>query len=57
MPVIGDNIAAFIPLDSGSSDYNRLWMTNSLRGVFDFDVSVHCVIILFHGIVFILKKL
>jgi len=40
MPVIGDNIVAFIPLDSPCSDYNRVWMTNSLRGVFDFDINI-----------------
>ena len=32
LPVIGNNVVAFIPLDAGCSDYNRLWMTNSLRG-------------------------
>ena len=47
MPAIMDNIVAFIPLDSGFLDYNRLWMTNSLRGVFDFDINIHYVIILF----------
>ena len=31
---------AFIPLDAGCADYNRLWMTNSLRGVVDFDVNI-----------------
>ena len=40
MPILGDNITAFIPLDSGCSDYNHLWMTNTLRGVFDFDVHI-----------------
>ena len=40
IPVLGDNVVAFIPLDSGCSDYNRLWMTNSLRGVLDFDVHI-----------------
>jgi len=40
MPVLGQNIIAFIPLDAGCSDYNRLWMTNSLRGYFDFDVNI-----------------
>lgn len=40
MPVLGNNIVAFIPLDSGCSDYNRLWLTNSLRGYLDFDVVV-----------------
>ena len=39
-PVLGDNIIAFIPLDSGCSDYNRLWMTNSLRGYLDFDLNI-----------------
>ena len=40
MPVLGQNVIAFIPLDAGCSDYNRLWMTNSLRGYFDFDVII-----------------
>ena len=40
MPAIMDNIVALIPLDSGFLDYNRLWMTNSLRGVFDFDINI-----------------
>jgi acetylornithine deacetylase/succinyl-diaminopimelate desuccinylase-like protein len=40
IPVLGQNIIAFIPLDAGCSDYNRLWMTNSLRGYFDFDVNI-----------------
>ena len=40
MPLIGNNITAFIPLDSGCSDYNRLWMTNSLRGVVDFEIDI-----------------
>jgi hypothetical protein len=40
LPILGDNVVAFIPLDSGCADYNRLWMTNSLRGVLDFDVVI-----------------
>ena len=40
MPILGQNVIAFIPLDAGCSDYNRLWMTNSLRGYFDFDVII-----------------
>ena len=40
LPVLGNNIVAFIPLDAGCADYNRLWMTNSLRGVVDFDVNI-----------------
>ena len=40
LPVLGNNVIAFIPLDAGCSDYNRLWMTNSLRGVVDFDVNI-----------------
>ena len=40
MPVLGQNIVAFIPLDSGCSDYNRLWITNSLRGYMDFDINI-----------------
>ena len=38
--VLGNNIIAFIPLDSGCSDYNHLWMANSLRGGFNFDVYI-----------------
>jgi acetylornithine deacetylase/succinyl-diaminopimelate desuccinylase-like protein len=40
MPAIGNNVIAFIPLDSGCSDYGRLWITNSLRGVVDFDINI-----------------
>lgn len=40
IPSIGNNVIAFIPLDSGCSDYDRLWITNSLRGVVDFDVNI-----------------
>ena len=40
MPVLGNNIVAFIPLDSGCHDYNRLWITNSLRGYLDFDINI-----------------
>ena len=40
MPIIGENVIAFIPLDSGCSDYDRLWITNSLRGVVDFDINI-----------------
>ena len=40
LPIIGNNVIAFIPLDSGCSDYERLWITNSLRGVIDFVISV-----------------
>ena len=40
MPLLGDNVIAFIPLDSGCSDYGRLWLTNSLRGVVDFDIKI-----------------
>ena len=40
LPIIGDNVIAFIPLDSGCSDYERLWLTNSLRGVVDFDIKI-----------------
>ena len=40
IPIIGNNVIAFIPLDSGCSDYERLWITNSLRGVVDFDINI-----------------
>ena len=40
LPVIGNNVIAFIPLDSGCSDYDRLWITNSLRGFIDFDIYI-----------------
>ena len=40
IPSIGNNVTAFIPLDSGCSDYDRLWITNSLRGVVDFDINI-----------------
>ena len=40
MPVLGQNIVAFIPLDSGCSDYNRMWIANSLRGFCDFDINI-----------------
>ena len=40
LPIIGNNLIAFIPLDSGCSDYERLWITNSLRGVVDFDLYI-----------------
>ena len=40
LPVLGNNIIAFIPLDTGCSDYNRLWIRNSLRGFFEFDINI-----------------
>ena len=40
MPVLGNNIIVFIPLDSGCSDYNHLWITNSLRGFCDFEINI-----------------
>ena len=40
LPVLGKNIIAFIPLDTGCSDYNRLWIRNSLRGFFEFDINI-----------------
>lgn len=40
MPIIGNNVTAFIPLDSGCADYDRLWITNSLRGFCDFEVNI-----------------
>ena len=40
MPIIGNNIIAFIPLDSGGSDYDRLWITNSLRGVLNLYLKI-----------------
>ena len=40
LPILGENVIAFIPLDSGSSDYNRLWITNSLRGFAEFNLNI-----------------
>ena len=40
MPALGDNIISFIPLDSFCSDYEHLWVTNSLRGVLDFHINI-----------------
>ena len=40
LPILGDNVIAFIPLDSGCSDYNRLWVTNSLRGYGDLELNI-----------------
>ena len=40
IPILGDNVVAFIPLDSGCPDYDRLWMANSLRGIVDIDVNI-----------------
>ena len=40
LPVLGENVIAFIPLDSGCSDYNRIWITNSLRGFCEFDIKI-----------------
>lgn len=40
MPILGDNIIAFLPLDAACSDYDRLWITNSLRGILDFEINV-----------------
>ena len=34
---------AIICLDSVISDYKRIWMTNSLRGIFVFDLTVKCL--------------
>ena len=39
-PSLGKNVIAFIPLDSGCSDYKRLWITNSLRGVMGFYLNI-----------------
>ena len=40
MPIIGNNVIAFIPLDAACSDYDRLWMTNSLRGIVDYHINI-----------------
>ena len=40
MPILGDNIIAFLPLDAACSDYDNLWITNSLRGILDFEINV-----------------
>ena len=40
IPIIGDNLIAFLPLDAACSDYNRLWITNSLRGILDFEINI-----------------
>ena len=40
IPVLGQNIVAFIPLDSFCSDYKHLWITNSLRGNVDFKINI-----------------
>ena len=38
--ILGKNIIAFIPLDSFCSDYEHLWITNSLRGIIDFNINI-----------------
>ena len=38
--VLGQNVVAFIPLDSGCSTYDRMWLTSSLRGCIDFNINV-----------------
>ena len=40
MPLIGNNVIAFLPIDAACSDYERLWMTNSIRGVLDFEINI-----------------
>ena len=40
MPIIGNNLIAFFPLDAACSDYERLWITNSLRGILDFELNI-----------------
>ena len=40
LSVLGENVVAFIPLDSGCSTYDRMWLTSSLRGVIDFNINV-----------------
>ena len=32
-----------IAIDSGIVDYDRLWITNSMRGAITFDLSIHDV--------------
>ena len=38
--ILGKNIITFIPLDSFCSDYEHLWITNSLRGIIDFNINI-----------------
>ena len=40
MPIIGNNVIAFLPLDAACSDYGRLWITNSIRGILDFEINI-----------------
>ena len=40
IPVIGNELIAFIPLDSGGPDYERLWINNSLRGILSFELNI-----------------
>lgn len=39
-PIIGDNVSLFIPLDSGCSDYERIWMGSSLRGFMEISFTI-----------------
>jgi acetylornithine deacetylase/succinyl-diaminopimelate desuccinylase-like protein len=40
IPIIGNNLIAFLPLDAACSDYDRLWLTNSLRGILDYELNI-----------------
>ena len=44
LPVIGNNVIAFIPLDSGGPNYDRLWINNSLRGIVKFDINIQSLV-------------
>lgn len=35
-----ENIDVMIAIDSGIVDYNRLWVTNSMRGAITFDIEI-----------------
>lgn len=35
-----ENIDVMIAIDSGIVDYNRLWITNSMRGAITFDIEI-----------------
>ena len=40
MPILGNNLIAFLPLDAACADYDRLWITNSIRGILDFEINI-----------------
>lgn len=35
-----ENIDVMIAIDSGIVDYDRLWITNSMRGAITFDIEI-----------------